>query len=340
MKNYKSIISKFKKAKILVVGDLIWDEYIWGTVERISPEAPVPVVLQNRMSFMPGGAANVANNLRSLGARVTISGQIGNDAEGKMLLADLKKKGVNNSGIMVNKNFPTIVKTRIVAQHQQVVRVDREKVGPIGDGGEKISRFVLKNLEQFDALIIADYGKGAVNPDLLHKVFPAAKRMNKIISIDPKEDHFDYYRGATAITPNRKEAENAIRHLKIKDTANSFKVNFARLNTDKEIDAAGKELLRYLDLQAVLITLGERGMRLFEKGRARPFHIDTVAQEVFDVSGAGDTVIATFTLGLACGASKLEAAHLANSAAGIVVGKVGAATASPQELLRKITPRK
>jgi len=339
MKDYKSIISKFNKAKILVVGDLILDEFIWGSVERISPEAPVPVVLQNKRSYMPGGAANVANNLSSLGARVSIVGKVGDDAEGKMLLSELKKRGINSDGVIIDSKHPTILKTRIIAQHQQVVRVDRESVGLSADSTEKIAGFIIKNIPKFDALVIEDYGKGVIKPELLEKICPVARKLKKIITVDPKEDHFNYYVGVTAITPNRKEAENAIRHLKIKDTQNRFKVNITSLSTDRDINLAGRELLRYLNLESVLITLGERGMRLFEKGKEKPVHIDTVAQEVFDVSGAGDTVIATLTLGLASGADKLTAAHLANFAAGIVVGKVGVATVSRQELLKRISER-
>lgn len=335
MKDLKGIISRFNRAKIMVVGDLVWDEFIWGKVERISPEAPVPVVLQTRRSYMPGGAANVANNLKSLGCSVSLVGKVGNDAEGRMLLADLKKRGIETGGILRDKKSPTIVKTRVIAQQQQVVRVDREVVDASVDSANKLADFIIKNLPKFDAIIIEDYGKGVINPDLLHKVFPVARRLNKIISVDPKEDHFDFYAGATVITPNRKEAENAVRYLKIKDTTGRFRLNVARLTSDRDIDSAGKELLRYLNLDAVLITLGEQGMRLFEKGRL-PIHIDTVAQEVFDVSGAGDTVIAAFTTALVSGAGKSGAAHIANFAAGIVVGKLGVATVSRQELLQAI----
>ncbi|MDP3143000.1 MAG: D-glycero-beta-D-manno-heptose-7-phosphate kinase [Candidatus Omnitrophota bacterium] len=339
MPDYKKIISKFNKANILVVGDLILDEFIWGSVDRISPEAPVPVVLQSKRSYMPGGAANVANNLKSLGAKVSIVGMVGGDAEGKMLLAELHKRGINSEGILIDKKYPTIVKTRIIAQHQQVVRVDRENTNSGIDPSKGIADFILKNITRFDALIIEDYGKGVISPQLLAKICPAARKLNKIITVDPKEEHFDYYKGATAITPNRKETENAIRHLKIKDTKNDFKLNIAHLSTEQDIESAGKELLRYLDLKAVLITLGERGIRLFEKGKPKSVHIDTVAQEVFDVSGAGDTVIATLTLSLASGADMLTAAHLANFAAGIVVGKVGVATVNQQELLERISSK-
>lgn len=335
MKDLKRIISRLNRAKIMVVGDLVWDEFIWGKVERISPEAPVPVVLQTRRSYMPGGAANVANNLKSLGCSVSLVGKVGDDVEGRMLLADLKKKGIETGGVLRDKESSTIVKTRVIAQHQQVVRVDREGLGVSAKSAKGLAAFIIKQLPKFDAIIIEDYGKGVINPELLHKVFPVARRSNKVISVDPKEDHFDFYAGATVITPNRKEAENAVRYLKIKDTQNRFRLNAARLNTDKDIDSAGKELLRYLNLEAVLITLGEQGMRLFEKGRP-PVHIDTVAQEVFDVSGAGDTVIAVLTASLVSGAGKSEAAHIANSAAGIVVGKLGVATVSRQELLQAI----
>lgn len=319
----------------MVVGDLVWDEFIWGKVERISPEAPVPVVLETRRSYMPGGAANVANNLRSIGCAVSLVGKVGDDAEGKTLLEDIKKLGIATNGILCDKKSPTIVKTRVIAQHQQVVRVDRETVGLSPDFANQLATFIIKQLPAFDAIIIEDYGKGVINPGLLHKVFPVARQLNKVIAVDPKEDHFDFYAGATVITPNRKEAENAVSYLKIKDDQNRFRMNVARLNTDKDLNSAGKELLRYLDLEAVLITLGEQGMRLFEKDKP-PLHIDTVAQEVFDVSGAGDTVIAVFTAALASGAGKRESAILANFAAGIVVGKLGVATVSQQELLKTI----
>ncbi|MCM8790014.1 MAG: PfkB family carbohydrate kinase, partial [Candidatus Omnitrophica bacterium] len=189
-------------------------------------------------------------------------------------------------------------------------------------------------IEDYDAIIIEDYGKGVININLLQELIMLAHKYNKVITVDPKEEHFQYYRNVTSITPNRRELENAVRNLKIKDTSNRFKINDDRLFTDKQIELAAIEVMKYLELDSILVTLGEQGMKLFER-KSRSFHIPTVAQEVFDVSGAGDTVIATFTLGLCCGANKLEAAHIANFAAGIVVGKAGTATTTREELLAR-----
>jgi len=317
----KSIIQKFHKAKILVVGDLILDEFIWGKVERISPEAPVPVVWVNSESFMPGGASNVANNIAALGGKGIIAGIIGDDRNGKLLIGELEKRNVDTSGVVIDAERPTTLKTRIIAHHQQVVRVDREKSGAIEDNLlEQILCFVREKIAVIDAIVIEDYGKGVVIPRLLAEVISLAKKHKKIITVDPKVSHFSYYRGVTAITPNEQEAQSAA-GVKIQD--------------DGGINKVGKKLLKELELDSVLITLGENGMRLFEK-KGTVTHIPTVAQEVFDVSGAGDTVIAAFTLALASGATKLEAAHLANFAAGIVVSKVGTAVSTREELLDKI----
>ncbi len=319
---------------MLVVGDLILDEYIWGKVERISPEAPVPVVWANKMTHVPGGAANVANNIRSYGAKAFLAGVIGNDKNAGILAASLKKSGIDIKGISVIDNRCTTVKTRIIAGHQQIVRVDWEHTEPlIIEETRKIFNFIKKNINNFDAIIIEDYGKGVINASLLEGLILLAQANRKIILVDPKEDHFQYYRGVTAITPNRRELENAVRNLKIKDKKNRLKLDSDRLFTDTDIDLAAGQILEYLGVESLLATLGENGMKLFEKGK-RVVHIPTVAQEVFDVSGAGDTVIATFALSLAVGATKLEAAHIANYAAGIVVGKVGTATTSQDELLK------
>jgi rfaE bifunctional protein kinase chain/domain len=336
MKKLRSIVSNFPKAKILVVGDLILDEYIWGDVERISPEAPVPVVWAKKRTFVPGGAANVANNIRALDGAVTVVGVIGQDKNTQYLLSALKQRGISAGGIFSEAKRPTTVKTRIIAGHQQMIRLDWEEVGPISlKSNRKILQFIKNNIKKFDAIIIEDYGKGVINQHLLEELVALAREAKKIINVDPKEDHFQYYRGTSAITPNRKELENAIRNLKIKDTTNTFKLSSDRLFSDKDLIRAGSHILRYLDLDSILVTLGEQGMRLFERS-GKITHIPTVAQEVFDVSGAGDTVIATFTLGRSCGATRLEAAHLANFAAGIVVGKVGTATVSRKELIERI----
>ncbi len=336
MKNLKKIIHKFNKAKILVLGDVILDEYILGSVERISPEAPVPVVWANKHTFIPGGAANVANNIRSLDSGICLVGVIGRDKNANILLSELKKRRITTQGIFTDPRRHTTVKTRIIAGHQQVVRVDWEHTDSLPQKlNQRIIKFIKTNIDDFDAIIIEDYGKGVINMQLLQDLIALSRAHKKIIAVDPKEEHFQYYQGVTSITPNRKELENAIRNLRIKDTSNRFKFNTDRLFTDKDIDSAAGEILKYLDLQSLLVTLGEQGMRLFEKN-GRITHIPTVAQEVFDVSGAGDTVIATFTLALSCGASKLEAAHIANFAAGIVVGKLGTAVTTRKELLERI----
>ena len=336
MNKLRKIIKAFPKANILVIGDLILDEYIQGDVERISPEAPVPVVWARDRKFVPGGAANVANNLRSLGAKVSLVGVVGSDDYRRVMLNELGKRGVNTSAVIEETGRKTTLKTRIFARHQQVVRVDWEDIEPIKNRTQqRLEDFISGNLKKFDAVVIEDYGKGVFNNGFLAGIISQARSLKKVITVDPKEENFESYRGVTAITPNRKEAENAIRYLKMKDTHNEFKVYNDALITDKDIKKAGHAVLEHLQLESLLITLGEQGMWLFEK--ERDDLIPTVAQEVFDVSGAGDTVIATFTLGLCVGAKKLEAAHIANFAAGIVVGKVGTATTTTQELLERIS---
>lgn len=336
MTHLKSIIRNFPKTNILIIGDLILDEYIWGSVERISPEAPVPVVWAKKRTYVPGGAANVAANIRSLDGRVSLMGVTGEDKNKDILLSELKIRKISGEGIFTESQRHTTLKTRVIAGHQQVVRVDWEHTDSLSPQlNQKILKFVQKNIDGFDGIIIEDYGKGVINMHLLEEIISLARQHKKVITVDPKEEHFQYYHGVTAITPNRKELENAIRNLKIKDTTNRFRLNQDRLFTDKDIDIAAGEIMQYLDLQSLLVTLGEHGMRLFEKG-GRSTHIPTAALEVFDVSGAGDTVIAAFTLGLCAGANKLQAAHIANFAAGIVVGKVGTATTNRKELLERI----
>jgi len=336
MKNLKSIINRFPQANILVVGDIILDEYVWGGVDRISPEAPVPVVWANKRTYAPGGAANVANNIRSLQAKACLVGVTGKDKNEDILFSELEKRKINSAGIFIEPQRHTTLKTRIIAGHQQVVRVDWEHVDALPHQlNQKILKFIQKNIDDFDAIIIEDYGKGVVNKSLLEELIFLAHSRKKIITVDPKEDNFEFYRGVTSITPNCKELENAIRNLKIKDTTNRFKLHSDRLFTDKDIALAAQEIVDYLELDSILVTLGEHGMKILEKN-GHLTHIPTVAQEVFDVSGAGDTVIATFTLALSCGATELQAAHIANFAAGIVVGKVGTAVTTRKELLRRI----
>ena len=314
-------ISKFKDVKVLIIGDLILDEFVWGDTSRISPEAPVPVVLVERESLMPGGAANVASNICALGAKAYLVGAIGRDDDGRRLEKLLKEKGVDLEGVISDPQRPTTLKTRVVARHQQVVRIDREKISHLSEAiNKEIVDYVKEKIEEVDGVIIEDYGKGVITPRLLKEIVPLAKRHNKIITVDPKEEHISYYKGVTAITPNRKEAE-AMGGIKAKD--------------DESLNRLGRALLRRLKLKSAVITLGEQGMRVFERG-GKITHIPTVAQEVFDVSGAGDTVIATFTVSLGAGAAMIEAAHISNFAGGIVVGKVGVATTSQAELKSRI----
>ena len=315
------LLQAFRKVRVLVVGDLMLDEFLWGKVNRISPEAPVPVVWVQTESMMPGGAANVANNLRALGAQVELAGMIGADRWGALLLEELQARQIGTAAVLREPSRPTIVKTRVIAHHQQVVRVDREHRGALDPSTvEQVVALVKRQLHSVDAIIIEDYGKGVICRALLEQVIPMARAGQKIITVDPKEDHFDLYHGVTALTPNRAEAGGAVGR---------------ELETDEAVIQAGEELLRRLHSESVLVTLGEDGMCLFEKS-GRKTRIPTVAQEVFDVAGAGDTVIATFTLALAGGSSMLQAAQLANVAAGIVVGKLGVASASPEELLARV----
>jgi len=314
------IIKKFNKAKILVIGDLILDEFVWGSVSRISPEAPVPVVWVDRESYMPGGASNVANNVRALGGSVYIAGVVGSDQRAEKLIELLSEEGVTTEGIITDPGRPTTLKTRIIAGHQQVVRVDREKTDSMSPSILKdVISYAEKIIPEVDAVVIEDYGKGVITPYILKPIIKAAKLHKKVITVDPKEEHLSYYEGVTSLTPNNYEASTAA-GIKIID--------------ETTLRAAGKKLLKRLRSESVLITLGEKGMCLFERS-GKITHIPTAAQEVFDVSGAGDTVISAFTLALACGARLLDAAKIANIAAGIVVGKVGVATVNQKEIIAK-----
>ena len=339
MPELKNILDRFSRKKLLVIGDVILDQYIQGKVTRISPEAPVPVVLQQDMFFTPGGAANVAQNLKGLGADVLLVGRIGKDADGKEFLKVLAKQKIAPKGIFEDKTLPTVAKTRVMAQHQQVVRIDREKPDGKGDPttNRKILDFIEAQIPQCDGVILSDYGKGLITPELVQGVVAAAVAAKKIITVDPKVEHFSYYRNVTAITPNLKETENAIRNIKItSDLSIGLKVNFDQLQTDTQINKAGEELRKVLDLESLLMTLGEHGMRLFQKNK-KIVDIKTQApKKVYDVSGAGDTVISTFTLAMAAGASKEQAARIANFAAGVVVMKLGAVAITLKELRQAI----
>ena len=307
-----------RERRVLVLGDVMLDEFWWGRVSRISPEAPVPVVQVTGQSFHLGGAGNVAASVRSLGAGAVLAGVVGKDAAGQSVREALAAAGVDSRLVEVGRDRPTTVKTRIVAHGQQVVRADREDAADVPARAETaLVESVRRELPSCGALVISDYQKGVVTASLLKRVLPLAKRHGVPVLVDPKVRHFRLYRGATVVTPNQLETEQA---------------TGLRLRSPAEVVAAGRRILSLLGCRAVLVTRGEHGMSLFERGRP-PLHVPTAAREVFDVTGAGDSVIATMALALAAGATLPEAAVLANCAAGVVVGKVGTAQASPAEVL-------
>jgi rfaE bifunctional protein kinase chain/domain len=322
----REILSAATKTRVLVVGDVMLDQFIWGGVSRISPEAPVPVVDFSRESFMPGGAANVARNLVDLAVPAEIFGAIGNDDAARKLLKLLATQNIGCTGLVKNAARHTSIKTRIVAHQQQVVRVDRETRGPLD--ARTTARLVAefkKQISRADAVIVGDYGKGVVTQPLLDEIKSLCRTRGVWLSLDPKPVHHLNLNSLSLITPNRKEAFELADLPDEMKNANPF--------ADKNLLLVAERLLKELNPALLLITLGELGMLLCQRGQ-KPFHIPTVAQEVFDVSGAGDTVIASFTLAIAAGASPVEAAILSNYAAGIVVGKVGTATTTPEELVK------
>jgi D-glycero-beta-D-manno-heptose-7-phosphate kinase len=325
----KQILSAAHATRILVVGDVMLDQFIWGGVSRISPEAPVPVVDFSRESFMPGGAANVARNLVSLATPAELFGAIGNDDAARKLQKLLAEQNIGCTGLVKNSARHTSIKTRIVAHQQQVVRIDRETRGALDakTTAKLLAEFKTK-LSKADAVIVGDYGKGVVTQPLLNEIKSLCRERGVWLSLDPKPVHHLNLSNLSLITPNRKEA------FELADLSDDTKNEnpFA----DKNLMLVAERLLNELRPAVLLITLGELGMLLCQRGQ-KPFHIPTVAQEVFDVSGAGDTVIATFSLAIAAGASPIEAAILSNHAAGIVVGKVGTAITTPEELLKSFS---
>lgn len=321
----KKLIAAAAYKRILVVGDVMLDQFIWGGVSRISPEAPVPVVDFQRESFMPGGASNVARNLSSLKVPTEIFGAIGRDQAARQLGKLLNEHHVGCIGLVASGARHTSIKTRIVAHQQQVVRVDRETRGELdGPLTKKLIAAVSAQLPYADAVIVGDYGKGVVSQELLDALKSLCAQRGIWLSLDPKPVHHLNLAGLSLITPNRKEAFELASLPDNTRAANPL--------DDKNLLRVADQLLSDIRPAVLLITLGDQGMLLCQRGQ-KPFHIPTVAQEVFDVSGAGDTVIATFTLAIAAGASPIEAAILSNHAAGIVVGKVGTATVTPGELL-------
>jgi rfaE bifunctional protein kinase chain/domain len=320
----KEYIDRFSEAKVLVIGDIILDEYVWGDVSRISPEAPVPVVEVKRETKMLGGAANVIHNIATLGARPTLCGVVGQDQAGKAIIKELNNMGLTSDGIVLEQGRPTSIKTRVVARNQQVVRFDREIRTDIRpESIEDLLTFIGENLDRLDAIVVADYGKGVISASLmkgLRKLIQSAAGESVKIAVDPKTGNFEYYHGVDVITPNHHEAGVFCR-FEIVD--------------EETLVRAGKQMLKELNCRSVLITQGKDGMTLFENG-GEIIHIPTVAKNVFDVTGAGDTVISTFSLALASGLDLKSAAVLSNYAAGIVVGEVGTSTVSAEELKKLI----
>jgi rfaE bifunctional protein kinase chain/domain len=327
----RKILNAASKTRILVLGDVMLDQFIWGSVARISPEAPVPVVDFQRESFMPGGAANVARNLTALNVPTELFGAIGQDDAANKLKSLLKAQSVGCRGLAASSARATTLKTRIVASQQQVVRIDRETRSHLnGALTTRIVTALKAQLHRADSVIVGDYGKGVVTQPLLNEVKALCHARGIWLSLDPKPVHHLNLASLSLITPNRKETF---------ELANlSDETRNANPLADKNLMLAAERLLNELRPAVLLITLGELGMLLCQRGQT-PFHIPTVAQEVFDVSGAGDTVISTFTLAIAAGASPIEAAIFSNHAAGIVVGKVGTATTSPEELLKSFRGR-
>lgn len=326
----EKLFAKFNKCRILVVGDLMLDRYLIGNVSRISPEAPVPVVEINREEHLLGGAANVAKNIAALGGKARLIGVIGNDQYGKTVKKLLKTSGFSQDGIFIDGQRPTTVKTRIIAHNQQIVRADREKTAAITDSlNKKLLNHISKLLSNTDGVIISDYGKGVINYDLLTDLIESCNKHGIFVSVDPKETHFFNYRKVGTITPNHHEA--------------GF-VAAQKITDDKSLHSVGWRLLEQLQARSILITLGEKGMALFEndpkapEGRALT-KIPAMARKVFDVTGAGDTVIATMTLAVAAGANLKEAAFIANVAAGEVVGEVGTAQVSKDRLYELVLER-
>ncbi len=310
------IINKFPNAKILIIGDVMLDKYSFGKVERISPEAPIPIVHVQSEKYVPGGAANVANNISALDGKAFIVGVIGNDYAGKILLNELKKRKINTSGIITtkNKNVPTIQKNRILGQNQQLIRIDHENIEY--EENKKIISNIEKLIKTCDVAIVSDYAKGVVTKEIMEKIKLICKTNNKKIIVDPKPKHKEWYKNIFLITPNTKEA-----------------YELAKEDHDTNFDIIGKKLVSELNVN-ILMTRGEKGMSLFENfNNHKTIHLPTKAQEVFDVSGAGDTVVAAAAICIACGASLRESADIANHAAGIVVGKLGTATLTRKELL-------
>ena len=311
----------FDGKRIAVIGDMMLDGYFWGDVKRISPEAPVPVLEVEDEFFRFGGAANVAYNILTLGGIPVPVGVIGNDSYGGIFSSLLKEKNIDAEGIIIDNDRPTTTKTRVIANNQHVVRIDKESKVYIN---HKIESKILSHLEniidKLDGIILQDYNKGVLTPSLIKEIISLANKKNILVTVDPKFDNFFEYKNVTVFKPNRIETETVL-GIRIKD--------------DKDISSAGKNLLHKLNSEYVLLTLGEGGIAVFEKGD-KERRMPTKARKVADVSGAGDTVISTLTIALAAGADIYEACFLANYAAGIVCGEVGIVPIEKEQLFKTV----
>jgi len=321
----KTIVRKFSNASMIVIGDVMIDEYMWGDVKRISPEAPVPVVEIESVTRRLGGAANVVQNLQKLGVTPKLISICGQDDNAKNLKKILSEINCSADGLLESSTRPTIIKTRIMARTQQIVRADRELIQDLSaDESNKLWTLFEHFFPNADGVIISDYGKGVISQPLIGKIIEKCVSSKKFVAIDPKERHFDLYKGVTIITPNLKEAHAMLgipyRHC-----------------SDEDMQKIGWKILDNLSLHYLLITLSERGMALFDRQNRTMTHLPTVAQKVFDVTGAGDTVISTFSAAFTCGATPVEAAYLSNHAAGLTVAQLGTASVDPNELLTACT---
>ncbi len=325
----QQLIQLFREKKLLVIGDLMLDEYVWGRVSRISPEAPVPVVEVLRESYYPGGAANVARNVREFADKVEIIGSVGSDPSGTRLQKLLADSGIALVGLPARPSFHTIVKTRIIARQQQVVRVDRELPTAIGpELQEECLDYLRKNIPSVDGIILEDYGKGFLQQTMVDGIAEIARANGKIITADPNQRNPIRWRSMTSVKPNRQEAFAAANELWSEPASHPLK--------DRPLLKVGEKLLQDWQPENLVITLGDLGMILFSQ-HDEPHHVPPRAREVFDLSGAGDTAVALFTLALVSGASPVEAVEISNRASSIVVGKLGTATASPSELLESFS---
>ncbi|MBM9498920.1 D-glycero-beta-D-manno-heptose-7-phosphate kinase [Leptospira sp. 201903071] len=317
---FQTSTEKLKDLRIIVIGDFILDEYLIGEVSRISPEAPVPVVWVRKEKITLGGAGNVVKNLSSLGVKSVVLGRAGKDEKAKNLLELLSNENTDKEKnfLLQSEEVPTILKTRVIAGHQQVCRIDKEELKPITKQEEHLLiQAFLDRIDSSDAVILSDYDKGTLTPRLIQEISKICVDKKKIVTVDPQVSHFFLYKGVSILTPNHHEAGKAIGK---------------KLETDLEILQAAKEITEKLSSPSLMITRGEKGMSLYLTSQKEIFHIPTVAREVFDVTGAGDTVISAYTAYHAAGLNQLDASVVSNAAAGVVVGKLGAETVTPEEL--------